>query len=81
MAMVDHLTAASSESCPLLCDDITAHCDPVRTAAIMDLLHRMSQARQIVVFAQQPSIAQWAATNLDVARDRIEMLDQTLIRA
>jgi hypothetical protein len=81
IAMVDHLTAASSESCPLLCDDITAHCDPVRTAAIMDLLHRMSQLRQIIVFAQQPSIAQWAATNLDVARDRIEMLDQTLIRA
>ena len=81
MAMVDHLTAASSESCPLLCDDITAHCDPVRTAAIMDLLHRVSHARQIIVFAQQPSIARWAAKHLDVTRDRIEMLDQKLIRA
>jgi hypothetical protein len=81
IAMVDHLTAASSESCPLLCDDITAHCDAVRTAAIMDLLHRMSYARQIIVFAQQPSIARWAAKHLDVARDRIETLDQTLIRA
>lgn len=81
IAMVDHLTAASSESCPLLCDDITAHCDSVRTAAIMDLLHRMSQARQIIVFAQQPSIVRWAAKHLDVARDRIEMLDRTLIRA
>jgi hypothetical protein len=81
IAMVDHLTAASAESCPLLCDDITAHCDPVRTAAIMDLLHRMSRARQIIVFAQQPSIVEWAATNLDAPRDRIEMLDQTLIRA
>ena len=81
IAMVDHLTAASSESCPLLCDDITAHCDPVRTTAIMDLLHRMSEARQIIVFAQQPSIVEWAAKNLDAARDRIEELDQTLIQA
>jgi hypothetical protein len=81
IAMVDHLTAASSESCPLLCDDITAHCDSVRTGAIMDLLHRMSQTRQIIVFAQQPSIVRWAAKHLDVARDRIEMLDRTLIRA
>ena len=81
VAMVDHLTAASSESCPLLCDDITAHCDQVRTAAIMDLLHRMSHARQIIVFTQQPSIVRWAGKHLDVARDRIEMLDRTLIRA
>jgi len=81
IAMVDHLTAASSESCPLLCDDITAHCDSVRTGAIMDLLHRMSQARQIIVFAQQPSIVRWAAKHLDVARDRIAMLDRALIRA
>ena len=81
IAMVDHLTAASSESCPLLCDDITAHCDPVRTAAIIGLLHRMSRTRQIVVFAQQPSIVEWAEKNLDAERDRIEMLDQALIRA
>jgi hypothetical protein len=41
----------------------------------------MSQTRQIIVFAQQPSIVRWAAKHLDVARDRIEMLDRTLIRA
>jgi DNA repair ATPase RecN len=47
----------------------------------MDLLHRMGSARQIIVFAQQPSIARWAAKHLSVARDRIETLDRTLIRA
>ncbi len=79
IAMVKHLTRASAESCPLILDDITAHCDDVRAVAIMDLLHRMSRDRQIIVFSQQRSILEWANEHLDAGRDRLEQLDASLI--
>jgi hypothetical protein len=81
IAMVDHLTKASAETCPLLLDDITAHCDVVRTLAIMDLLHEMSKERQIIVFTQQAAVVDWARRALDPAHDRLEMLDESLITA
>lgn len=81
VAMVDYLTKASLESCPLLLDDVTAHCDLVRSRAIMDLLHHMSKDRQIIAFTQQEAVIEWASANLDPARDRIETLDETLIQA
>ena len=81
IAMVDHLTKGAAETCPLLLDDVTAHCDEMRTAAILNLLHGISEERQVIVFSQQSSVLTWAAANLDPERDRMEILDETLIRA
>lgn len=81
IAMVDHLTKASSETCPLLLDDVTAHCDSVRTIAIMDLLHRLSAERQVIVFTQQDSVVSWAEQHFNPERDCVEMLDEKLIVA
>ena len=81
IAMVDHLTKSAAETCPLLLDDVTAHCDEMRTTAITNLLHGISQERQVIVFSQQGAVLTWAAANLDPERDRMEILDETLIRA
>ena len=81
IAMVDHLTKGAAETCPLLLDDVTAHCDEMRTTAIMNLLHGISQERQVIVFSQQGAVLTWAAANLDPERDRMEILDENLIRA
>ncbi len=81
IAMVNHLTKASSETCPLLLDDVTAHCDSVRTLAVMDLLHQISAERQVIVFTQQDAVVSWAEQHLNPERDRIELLDEKLIVA
>jgi uncharacterized protein YhaN len=63
VALAEHLTKAD-ESCPLLLDDVTVQADAARTEAILDLLLRLSQDRQIVLFAQEPMVAQWAVRSL-----------------
>ena len=59
VALAEHLTT-TDETCPLLLDDVTVQADPVRTEAILDLLLQLSQDRQIVLFAQEPMVADWA---------------------
>ena len=56
--------AVTGETCPLLLDDVTVQADPVRTARILDLLLTLAQDRQIVLFAQEPMVAQWAQAAL-----------------
>ncbi len=63
VALAEHLTT-KGETCPLLLDDVTVQADPVRTEAILDLLLRLSRDRQIVLFAQDPMVAQWAKSSL-----------------
>lgn len=60
VAMADLLTKESGESCPLLLDDVTVHCDPVRQTAILDLLLMISAERQIILFSQEPETLVWA---------------------
>ena len=63
VALAQHL-ATSDESCPLLLDDVTVQADGVRTLEILDLLLRLSQERQVIVFAQEPAVADWAREHL-----------------
>jgi hypothetical protein len=67
-ALARHLTAGK-ESCPLLLDDVTVQSDETRTAAILELLHRLSADQQIIVFAQERFVGDWACTNLVEGRD------------
>ncbi len=50
IVLVDVLTAASSESCPMILDDVTVHFDAERKVAVLDLLHQVSQERQVIIF-------------------------------
>ena len=63
MALAQHL-ATAGESCPLLLDDVTVQADEVRTREILDLLLRLSEQRQVIVFAQEPAVAEWASQHL-----------------
>jgi recombinational DNA repair ATPase RecF len=74
IAMTDHLTKASNETCPMLLDDVTAHCDPVRTRTILALLHELSKTRQIVLFSQERDVSEWAAEALHEPNDRLVLL-------
>ncbi len=74
VAMTDHLTKASNETCPMLLDDVTAHCDPVRTQTILALLHEISKARQVVLFSQERDVSEWAAEALHEPNDKLVLL-------
>ncbi|MFD4640621.1 AAA family ATPase [Lentzea sp. NPDC058436] len=61
VALAQHL---ATEPCPLLLDDVTVQADSVRTHAVMDLLLQLSADRQIVLFAQDTAVAEWARERL-----------------
>ncbi len=74
VALAQLLVTVPGESAPLLLDDTTVQCDAVRTAAVLELLHRLSADRQIVVFSQELGVVEWARRNL-TDRDRLVELD------
>jgi uncharacterized protein YhaN len=63
IALAMHLSKAD-ETVPLVLDDVTVQSDPERTRAILELLHRLSTERQVVLFTQEPAVVQWATENL-----------------
>jgi uncharacterized protein YhaN len=63
IALAMHLSK-SDETVPLVLDDVTVQSDPARTRAILELLHRLSTERQVVMFTQEPAVVQWATEKL-----------------
>ncbi|MER5267179.1 AAA family ATPase [Actinosynnema sp. NPDC002837] len=70
LALVRHLTAADEVS-PLLLDDVTVQADDTRTSAILDLLLALAERQQIVLFAQESSVLDWADRNLTGGRHAV----------
>ncbi|SER30738.1 Uncharacterized protein YhaN [Lentzea xinjiangensis] len=70
VALAQHL---ATESCPLLLDDVTVQADDARTRAVLDLLLRLSGDRQIVLFAQETAVVEWARERLG-ERDVLHLL-------
>lgn len=66
LALVEHL--GTDETMPLILDDVTVQCDATRTEALLSLLHDISKERQVILFSQETSVRDWAATHLDPAR-------------
>jgi uncharacterized protein YhaN len=66
------LIVEPGETCPLLLDDVTVHCDSKRKVAVLDLLHELSRDRQIIVFSQEKEVSAWAQANL---RDRDSLVE------
>lgn len=73
IALVEALTAASKESCPMILDDITVHFDAERKVAVLDLLHLLSQERQVILFSQEESVRSWARDHCGGADRLIEL--------
>ena len=71
VALAARLTAGH-DTCPLLLDDVTVHADPERTRRMLDLLHRLSGERQIVLFAHQDQVREWAYARFDGERDALD---------
>ena len=67
-ALARHLTAGK-ETCPLLLDDVTVQSDAARTRAILELLHELSKEQQVIVFAQERGVADWARAHLGAPGD------------
>jgi DNA repair exonuclease SbcCD ATPase subunit len=65
-ALARHLTAGR-DSCPLLLDDVTVQADRQRTIAILDLLHELSVQQQVILFAEERTVAEWAKAHLPSA--------------
>jgi uncharacterized protein YhaN len=60
IALVRHLCALGEPS-PIFLDDPTVQCDAPRTRAILEVLERLSDEHQIILFTQEEEVRQWAA--------------------
>lgn len=69
-ALVKYLTAGK-DRCPLILDDVTVQADATRTVAILELLHGLSIEQQVILFAQESAVADWASTALLEPDDRL----------
>ncbi len=69
VGLAKHLTKPN-ETCPLVLDDVTVQCDSARKSAVLDLLHRMSGERQIILFSQEREVLDWSRSALG-ERDRL----------
>lgn len=56
--------ASVDETAPLVLDDVTVQSDVARTRAVLDLLHRVSAERQVVLFSQEDEVVAWAQERL-----------------
>jgi exonuclease SbcC len=74
VALVEHLTEGY-DTCPLFFDEPTVHCDASRTARLLDLLHRLSADRQVVLFSQEEDVRAWGREMLDSGRDALVELE------
>ena len=70
VAMARQLTR-KGEICPLILDDVTVNCDPVRETEILNLLHAISEEQQVILFSQEPETQRWAQQQLSESRDRL----------
>jgi uncharacterized protein YhaN len=75
VALAEHLITGD-ELAPLVMDDVTVQSDPDRTVAILEMLHDLSRERQIILFSQEPEVAEWADGRLIDERDQVSPLPE-----
>lgn len=69
IALARHL--GNNETCPLLLDDVTVQSDAGRTLRLLELLHELSAEQQIILFAQEQLVADWAGGALTEPADSV----------
>jgi DNA repair exonuclease SbcCD ATPase subunit len=81
VAMAERLTSGP-DTCPLVLDEVTVHCDPERTRAILELLLAVAEHRQVILFTQEADVVAWAERALrDDDRHRVIALDRPTVPA
>ena len=70
LALADVL-ASENEVSPIVLDDVTVQSDRSRTEAFLELLHEISQQRQVILFSQEQEVIDWGAARLRGPRDRL----------
>lgn len=68
VALVTHI-ANPETSCPMLLDDVTVQADEIRTRALLETLATLATSRQMILFAQEPLVEQWARERIAAGRD------------
>ena len=75
MAIAEQLTE-ENESGFLVLDDVTIQSDDPRTVEFLEILHGLSEDRQIIFFTQETVVAHWAREKLTGPRDSVIELDE-----
>ncbi len=63
LAMAQHLVT-TTESAPMLLDEVTAQADADRKRAILDMLQAIAAERQLVLFTHDDAVLAWAEARL-----------------
>jgi exonuclease SbcC len=62
---------APEEICPLFLDDVTSRSDDRRAEAVLATLRALSEKRQVILFAHDQRVLEWAQRELAPPRDRL----------
>jgi hypothetical protein len=73
VAMAESLVT-NGEFAPLLLDEVTVQSDVVRKGQLLDVLHRLSADRQVILFTHDDDVLAWAGRRLDGERDATVLL-------
>jgi hypothetical protein len=73
VAMAENLVT-NGEVAPLLLDEVTVQSDVVRKGQLLDVLHRLSAERQVILFTHDDDVIGWAGRRLDGERDATVLL-------
>ena len=73
LALARHLVT-DGEVCPLILDDAVAACDADRKRALLNALHAVSAATQVILFTHEGDVQAWARQRLSAPRDALTEL-------
>ena len=73
VAMAEHLVT-TAERAPLILDEVTAQSDSERKVQLLEVLHRLSAERQVVLFSHDDDVIAWAQDALREPQDRLVRL-------
>jgi ABC-type lipoprotein export system ATPase subunit len=78
--MAEHLVI-TAERAPLLLDEVTAQADGARKRELLDVLHRLSQDRQVILFTHDDEVLAWADASLRGPQDALVRLEPLATQA
>ncbi|HET7582943.1 MAG TPA: AAA family ATPase [Candidatus Limnocylindria bacterium] len=73
VAMAEHLVT-TGERAPLLLDEVTAQADTQRKVQLLEVLHRLSAERQVILFTHDDEVLAWADGTLREPQDAVVRL-------
>jgi hypothetical protein len=74
VAMAQHLVT-TGERAPLFLDEVTAQADTQRKLQLLDVLHRLSAERQVILFTHDDEVLAWADATLREPQDAVVRLE------